>query len=171
MSLSFVESYVLKNDLNDRLLAYPKYQEMIKGDVTDNIHNTYLGYIIKGSQIPSFNNNSIDDKFGIWNAGTYQLINKIATDTSLSKVIIDQFLRSLYQLSRTGKIDKRKFDPNYDKVLLSVGTLPSEQGVMSTIQNSILPNAGKAAKVIAVIAVLGIGAFVFHDFTKIKKRV
>ena len=171
MSLSIVETYVLKNDLHDRLGAYPKYQDMIKGDVTDNIHNTYLSYIIKGSSVPVFQNNSIDDKMGIWTPATYALINKIASDTSLSKVIADQFLRSLYQLTRTGKIDKRKFDPNYDKVLSSVGVLPSEQGVVSTIQNSILPSVGKTAKVIAVIAVLGIGAFIFHDFTKIKKKV
>lgn len=165
MSFLLSEGFKVEKDLKKRLAYSPDSLKLIHGDFIDNLHNYYLSLMIKGAKVPTLANNSVDSTFGLWDKSTYDLINKVALGVNQKKQMVDQFLRTIYSLSKSGVIDRRRFDPKFQNVLTEVGTLPIEQ---SGFEN-LLPNVSKITKTVAVIAVLGISAYILHSVVSLKK--
>ena len=165
MSFSLSEGFNVEKDLRNRLSYSPDSLKLIHGDFIDNLHNYYLSLMIKGAKVPTLTNNSVDSTFGLWDKATYDLIGKVASGVNQRKQIVDQFFRTMYALAKSGAIDRRRFDPKFQNVLTEVNILPIEQ---SGFEN-FLPNVSKITKTVAVIAVLGISAYILNSVVSLKK--
>lgn len=80
--------------------------------LVDNLHNAYLVELSQGSAPIGFTSPP-DEKAvgGSFNAETDILSQNISSRTGIDKVVTDAFLKSLFVLGRSGKIDLKKIDP------------------------------------------------------------
>lgn len=77
----------------------------------NNMHKEYLMLINKGFQPPKYAFLSDDKTIGKWTKDSYLMASEIAKIMSIPKLVVLKFFRSLWNLSRLGKIPIKLYDP------------------------------------------------------------
>lgn len=125
-----------------------------------NLHNVYTSYIASGVQPPVFNGGANDA------ASTGQLSKDISTDTATPEIVAMQFLRSIYDLTRSGVIDYKLYDPvGYKETIETIEQIKPKTGVVLVAEKT-----GEVFNKVLIVGGLAAGAYLLANLTKLIKR-
>lgn len=131
-----------------------------------NLHNEYMAFLARGYNASNFTiPPDANGKGGSFDQNTTTLAGLIQQKTNVSIPIILEFLRAMFVLARDGKIPFKKWNPKgYQQSTDLRKSFQSEKGVLEAAQAT-----GNVAKMLVVLAGLGVGAYIITQLKGFKK--
>ena len=123
----------------------------------DNLHREYMALQAEGKSAVSVVNDGLDQS-------SLSLANEIYKRTNVDIVIVIEFLKSIYNLSKTGKIPYEKWNPKgYKKSETAKKTFSTEKGFFDFAKST----AGYG-KIVLIVAGIGASAYLLNQFNQFK---
>lgn len=133
--------------------------------LVNNLHREYMALMAENREPSSFTvSPDSQGSGGEFSSSTITLASLIENRTNVDPVIVLEFLRALYVLSRDGKIPFAKWNPKgYQTSTELKRTFKTEKGILDFTSKS-----GTYAKVLIVLASVGVGAYLLSQLKEFK---